>query len=40
MVRSRLRSTVTISKAHAANIGRLLLMHAEVKEAAPQQEGT
>jgi len=37
MVRSRLRSTVTISKAHAANIGRLLLQHAEVKEEAPQK---
>ena len=40
MVRSRLRSTVTISKAHAANIGRLLIKHAEVKEAAPQKEAS
>lgn len=37
MVRSRLRSTVTISKTHAANIGRLLLDQAEVKEETPQK---
>jgi hypothetical protein len=40
MVRSRLRSTVTISKTHAANIGRLLLKHAEVKEATPQPQAS
>lgn len=40
MVRSRLRSTVVISKAHAGNIGRLLLKHAEEKAAAPQQEAS
>ena len=40
MVRSRLRSTVIISKAHAANIGRLLLTHAEVKEATPQPQAS
>jgi hypothetical protein len=37
MVRSRLRGTVTISKTHAANIGRLLLKHAAVQEEAPQK---
>lgn len=29
VVRSRLRVTITLSKAHAANIGRLLLQHGE-----------
>lgn len=38
MMRSRLRSTVTISKVHAANIGRLLLQQTEVKVEAPQKE--
>jgi hypothetical protein len=33
MVRSRLRSTITISKAHAMNLGRTLLQHAGVTEA-------
>lgn len=40
MVRSRLRSTVTISKEHAANIGRLLLQQAEVKEEAPKKRAS
>ncbi len=37
MVRSRLRSTVTISKEHAANIGRLLLQQVALEEAAVQE---
>lgn len=40
MVRSRLRSTVVISKAHAVNIGGLLLKQAEEKAAAPQEEAS
>lgn len=31
IVRSRLRATVTLSRAHAANIGKLLLKHSEAE---------
>ena len=38
MVRTRLRATITVSKVHASNIGRLLLRDSEVEPAAPKAE--
>ena len=35
MVRTRLRATITVSKAHASNIGRLLQQHSLVEPATP-----
>jgi hypothetical protein len=36
MVRSRLRATITVSMAHAANIGRLLIKHSGAESSQPE----
>ena len=38
LIRTRLRATITVSKAHASNIGRLLLRNSEVEPATPGAE--
>ena len=38
LIRTRLRATITVSKTHASNIGRLLLKNSEVEPATAEAE--